>query len=303
MLVSSGTIATPTEVSGINDIPGAKYSSIIDVATIENCAGMGIDRVAYITADEAAASEQNSSGTPTEGVTVTEGEPTFAYVDITAKTVAVKSFVSKQTKKQSPLNYTAKVTEQALFALRKKVAAIATTALQTSVLNSTLNADVDATTTKGVIGATTLRDIAFAYGGNESIIGEAVLLLNKTDLIAFGDVRGTNEKKAVYAITPDAQNPNSGTIADGGLVVRYIINSNLTACAETAQTASAQPTMFYGNPRCLKIDLFSDYEINVSSDFAIDKLLDTIVGDVEVGAAVVVKNGFVAYTIPALVAG
>ena len=42
-----------------------------------------------------------------------------------------------------------------------------------------------------------------------------------------------------------------------------------------------------------------DYEIAVSDDFAFDKLLSTIRGDVEMGADVVVPGGFVALTIPA----
>ena len=92
---------------------------------------------------------------------------------------------------------------------------------------------------------------------------------------------------------------NAGIIKDGGLSVRYCICSALTACTGTAQGNKAIPTMFYGNPQCLELDLFSNYEINVSSDFAFTKLMDTILGDVELGADVVVKNGFVALTIPA----
>ena len=113
-------------------------------------------------------------------------------------------------------------------------------------------------------------------------------------------MRGTNEKKPVYEITPDASNPNTGTIKDGGLTVRYCLNSNLTALNGTAQTTgTAQKTMFYGVPTCIELDLFSDYEIAISEDFAFDKLMDTIRGDVELGADVVVKNGFVAVELPA----
>jgi hypothetical protein len=56
--------------------------------------------------------------------------------------------------------------------------------------------------------------------------------------------------------------------------------------------------MIYGAPQCLELGLFSDYEINVSDDFAFNKLMSTILGDVELGAGVTVKNGFVALTIP-----
>lgn len=128
-----------------------------------------------------------------------------------------------------------------------------------------------------------------------------MLFLNKKDLIAFGDIRGTNEKKAVYEINPDPENPNTGIIKDGGLSVRYCLNNNLTACSGTAQQASSGAdvlTMCYGNPKCFELDLFSDYEIAVSEDFAFDKLMDTIRGDVELGGNVVVQDGFVFVKIP-----
>ena len=291
VLVSGGKLATPTQVSGINDSVGKKVSSIIDLVKIVNCTGMGSNKIAYIDTDAAAADGQ------TEGEAATNKEPTFGFVTITPDSVAVLSYISKQAKKQTPLAYQQKVHEQALTSLRKKAAILVTTALKKSTLNESVAATV--TGSKGVIDEKTLRKITLAYGGDESVVGGAVLFLNKLDLIAFGDVRGTNEKKAVYEIEPDTDNPNTGIIKDGGLSVRYCINSNLTACAGTAQSASADTlTMFYGNPQCFELDLFSDYEIRISEDFAFDKLMDTIRGDVEIGGDVVVKNGFVALKIP-----
>ena len=271
-LISSGKLAQPTEVAGINDIPGAKYSSIIDLVKVVNCVGMGTYRVALTVADADEAADH------TEGAAITDatlGE--FDFVDIKPTSVAVIDYISKQAKKQTPLNYKAKVQDQAMIALRRKAAKIATAALTGS--------DKHTVVTGKAIGANTLRDIAMNYGGDESIIGGAVLFLNKTDLLAFGDVRGTNEKKALYTITPDAANPNTGVITEGGLSVRYCINKNVTV-----------GELYYGNPQALELGLFSDYEIQVSTDFAINKLMDTIVGDVELGAGVTVKGGFVKYT-------
>lgn len=292
VLVSGGKIATPTQVSGINDNPEAKYSSIIDFAKIVNCEGMGTNRVAYVDTDAAAAADQ------TEGSAATAKEPDFDYVDIKPTSVAVTAQISKQAKKQSPLNYAANVQSQAYIALRKKVAAIATAALKASKLNATVAAELTGTTTKtGVVGEKTLRNLVLNLGGDEGI-NAGVLFLNKKDLLAFGDVRGTSDKKAVYEITPDADNPNTGIIRDGGLAVRYCLNSGLTACAGTEQSSSAATvTMIYGDPQCLEIDLFSDYEIRVSEDFAFTSLMDTIRGDVEAGADVVAKHAFVALTI------
>jgi HK97 family phage major capsid protein len=271
LLISSGTLAQPTVTAGINDIPGAKYSSIIDLVKVVNCVGMGTHRVAYVDADAAAA------GNHTEGEAAATGTlGSFKFVDIKPTDVAVLDYISKQAKKQTNLQYATKVREQAMIALRRKAAAIVTAALSASELNTVV--------TGKAIDAATLRVLTLNYGGDESVIGGAHLVLNKKDLLKFGDVRGTNEKKALYEIIPDG-NGNTGTIKEGGVFVRYIINSHV-----------AEGTLFYGNLQALELDLFSDYEIKVSEDFAFDKLVDAIRGDVELGADVVVKGGFVKYT-------
>lgn len=269
VLVSSGTLATPTEVAGINDAIGAKVSSIVDLVKITDASGMGAYKVAYVDTDATAA-------TQTEGGAYHAGEPTFNFVEIAPQTEAVLSYISKQARKQTPLNYQQKVNESALVALRKRAAKIITDKLVASALNTKVSLSA--------LDEKTLRTVAFNYGGDESIVGAATLFINKTDLVALGDVRGS-DKKAVYEITPDASNPNTGIIRDGGLAVPYCINSNLTA-----------GTLVYGQAKCFELALFSNYEINVSEDFAFDKGLLAIRGDVELGGDVTVKGGFVVAT-------
>lgn len=279
-LVSSGTLATPTQVTGINDTVGAQVSSIIDLCNVVNCVGMGTYRVAYVKTDAAAAGEQ------TEGEAVTAGGGEYGYVDIKPTTVAIIDYISEQAKNQTPLQYSAKVRQQALIALRKKAAAIATAALTKSELVKV------ATGSGAEVSEKTLRNIALSYGSPDSVVGGAHLILSLTELIAFGDIRGTSDKKPVYEIIPDTANPNTGVIKDGGLSVHYVLNSNLPA-----------GTMFYGNLKCLELGLFSDYKVRVSEDFAINKLMDTIVGNVDIGSNVTVKNGFVKYVTTAAAAG
>lgn len=287
-VLTSGNIATPTVVSGINDINNGP-SSIVDMVYVENCEGMGTHRVAYVLT-EASADAQ------TEGSAATAGEPTFDYVDITPSSLAVSAQISKQVKKQSPLQYEAKVANLALKSLKKKVAeAVIVTKLKASSMCDEVVAET--ASNNGKVSEKTLRDMVMNYGGDEISGGQGVLFLNKTDLIALGDVRGTNEKKAVYEIIPDA-NPNTGIIKDGGLAVKYCICSGLTACSGTAKGASKKKTMFYGDPKNFELDLFSNYEVTVSSDFAFTSLMDTILGDVEVGGDVTVPKGFTVLTIP-----
>lgn len=266
VLVSSGKLATPTGVSGINDEIGAKVSSIVDFVKITDASGMGAYKVAYQTADSAAA-------TQTEGAAYNASEPTFAFVEIKPQTEAVLSYISKQARKQTPLNYQQKVNDSALVALRKRAAKIVTDKIVASTINTKLYSVT--------LNETALRKIAFNYGGDESIVGAATLFINKADLVTLGDVRGS-DKKPVYEITPDSSNPNTGIIKDGGLSVPYCIDSNL-----------ASGTLIYGQPHCFELALFSNYEINVSEDFAFDKGLLAIRGDVELGGDVVVNGGFV----------
>lgn len=291
-LVSSGKLATPTAVSGINDTIGAKHSSIIDLVKIVDCGGMGSNKVAYIDTDADAAAEQ------TEGSAATAKETTFGYVEITPKTLATYAQISEQAKNQTPLQYEAKVQEQALISLRKAAVKLVISKLKASALNKAVNASVSSAK-KGILDENALTDFLLEYGGDESVVGEAVLFLNKKDLRAIGKIRGTQDKKKVYEIVPDGSNPNVGIIKDGGLSVKYCICSELAACVDTAQGSAAIPTMFYGNPQCLELDLFTDYQVKVSEEFAFTSLMDTILGSVSLGADVVAKNGFVALTIPA----
>lgn len=271
MLVSSGKIATPTQVNGINEINN-EVSSIVDMVDIENCEGMGSDKVAYeFTAPTA--------GVTTEGEAYSAGETVVDYVEIKPTTITTISDISRQVRKQSPLQYEAKVRKNALLALRKKASAI----IVEKVLASTLNVAKTLT----AIDEKSLRTIALNYGGDENVIGQAVLFLNKLDLVKFGDVRGS-DKKAVYEITPDQSNPNVGTIKEGGLTVKYCINSNL-----------AEGKLLYGQPAKAKLDLFGDYEVTVSEDFKFDKGLLTIRGNADIGCDVVYKDGFIVATVGA----
>jgi HK97 family phage major capsid protein len=271
LTIASGQLVQPTKVSGINDLPGAQVSSIIDLIKIVNCTGMGSHKIAYVK-ELAPAAEAQTEGEVAATATLAQ----FGFVTITPTSYAVLDFITKQAKKQTTLQYAAKVREQAMVALRRRAAKVVTAALRASDL-----LQVEEGT---AIDAKTLRTIALTYGNDESVLGASVLLLNKKDLLKFGDVRGTNEKKALYEITPDG-NGNTGTIREGGLSVRYCINSDIP-----------EGELYYGNPQTLELDLFSDYEVKVSEDFAFDKLMDTIRGDVEMGSDVTSKNGWLKYT-------
>ena len=279
VLVSSGDIATPTKVSGINE-GFTTVSSIVDEVTIEDANGMGVDRVAYEKADGEAADTE-------EGKAAAESDPEYGYVDLKPTKVTILTYISEEVRDQSPLTYEDRVKKQALRALRAK----ASNKIIAKVKVSELAAKHTVTTNK--IDENTLRDIILAYGGDESVEGGGVLYLNRLDLMAFGKVRGTNEKKAIYKITIDTNNPNTGTIEADGTVVKYSINKNCAALSTATAGSEPVKTMVYGNPKCVQLDLFSPYKIKVSEDYKFAEGMLAIRGSVQLDADLVVDKGFV----------
>lgn len=284
LLISSGKLVKPDKNrTELEDMPGVKVSSIVDLIHIEDCQGMSSYTVPYVVSDADAADNH------TEGQAGTVKDlAAFDYKTINPTDVIVLGQISKQAKKQTNVKYAEKVRSEAHLALRKKAVVLTNAALKASDLVKEITA------TAGKIDATTLRNLVLQYGDDDSAFGPAYLALNKKDLIAFGDVRGTNEKKAIYEITPNAANPNTGTIKEGGLTVPYVLDSGLAALSDSGASGR---TMFYGNFQKVHMAMFSDYEVKVSEDFAFDKLMDTVRGDLEAGVDVVAKHAVLALTV------
>lgn len=281
--ITSGKLATPTKTGGIND-PHPEVSSVVDQVTVEPCEGMGGYKVAYL-------KNSGEGADATEGEDRSETDPEFDYAEINPGTVSTYTEISRESIKLSDLAYLDKVESAARTALRKKVAGKILGTGEDSKFTSIFKAEACVTDVEiSAIDATTLRKIAMSYGGDEAIPGNAVLYLNKKDLIAFGDVRGTNEKKAVYDITPDTNNPNTGIIKDGGLSVKYCIHSKLTPIAEQS---GGSYSMAYGNPKAFELALFSDYTVTVDESVARKKGMVAVFGEVMIGGNVTVYDGFV----------
>lgn len=283
--IESGKIAMPTSTS--NDVTPSLESgnSILNMVYVEDCIGMGGNLRPYEIPGMVAGI--NKEGASTESDFVTD------YAEIKPVTVDVYTEVSRETKKLSPVKYMEAVQKAALKALRKKIAKmiVASDNAESPAFFGINKAKACATSTKQIdaIGATTLRDIILTFGGDDDVAGAAVLLLSKEDLQAFGAVRGTNEKKAVYEIIPDEQNPNTGIIKDGGLSCRYSLNSQLTPLSKAEAGADV---MYYGKPLAYEVDIFSDYEITVSEDAALKSRMIAVLGEVMVGGNVTTYNGF-----------
>lgn len=291
LTLSGGNIAQPTRVSGI--IPGqTEVSQIVDMVRVVDADGMGEDAVAYEVPDALTAGIKKDDGSATEDTVKAPG-----IAKITPVLVTTLGYVSRRIQRTTPLNYQSRTSDAALRALRKKVGRLivagdpaASDPEITGILKAAaIQSGSDIEISK--IDAGTLRKIALSYGGDDAVEGGGVLLLNKKDLIAFGDIRGTNEKKAVYEITYAPGSTTTGTIKDGGLAVTFCIDNALPALSETG-TAAGQYAMCYGKPLAYQLDLFGPYSVEVSRDYKFAEGLLAVMGEAMIGGNVISYNGF-----------
>ena len=279
--IASGQIAIPTEVHGIENPAVVPYSSILDFVKVVDMTGAGYNKVALV-------KEWSEANATAEGNAITEDNPDFTNVTIQPETgFKTLSSISNEVLKTSPLNYYGKVEESAMIALRKKIAA--------AIVTKAVGAEdddgnaINAEYSISEIRDTTLRDIAFQFGGDEGIYGSATLVLNKKDLIKFGEIIN-DLGQYVYEIEPNAANPNIGVLKKGGLSVRYILTNAITALED----ASADDTvMLYGDMKSIEVDLFGAYDIKVSEDALFEKDLLAIRGTAQVGVGVTRLYGLI----------
>lgn len=291
VLTSSTGFVGPTGVDGITD-PVARPSAMCDMVKLVDATGMAQYKVAALTADA-------STAAITEGSAPTESEPTFAAVTFTPANYGVIGYVSKEIRKQSPLNYEEKVSESSRRALRKRLNTLIAAAIPASSLCDTYAITLASSATTGApaFDANFLSNIILAYGGDEGVDGEAVLFLNKKDLKAFAAVRGTNEFLPVYSIIPDSGSPSTGIIKDNnGLACRYCLSNDVTALVDLAMTTTAKKSMFYGNPQCCELPIWGGMDVEVNDGYKFGEGLLTVRGEVTADADVVVQGGFVVVT-------
>lgn len=288
VLSTSAGVVGPTGVGGINDAAGNTVSDFIDLIKVTDCTGMSAYKVAYMTTDPSAAAV-------TDGTVPTESEPAFGAVTLTPATKGLIAYISREIRKQSPLQYEQKVNESVTRALRRILSKMAIDAVSASALNT--NMQLTGASGAALFTPTLLSEIILSYGGDEGVDGAAVLVLNKADLKAFAAVRGANEYLPVYSIVPDTANPSTGVIKDNnGLSCRYCISKDVPAMSTASLTTSAKKFMLYGNPQCAEMGLWGGVEVDVNDGYKFGEGLLTVRAEVTAAADVTVYHGFVAVT-------
>lgn len=225
----------------------------------------------------------------TEGNDYNTSETTFGYADITKAKVTAYSEDTEELQKLPAADYDAEVMKGITVATRKKLTReilIGTGATNrlAGIFSAAATAIDSATDLEiSAIDASTLDEIIYSYGGDEDVEDAAVLILNKLDLKAFAKLR-TSDGKKVYNVVSQG---NSGTI-DG---VPFIINSACKAVSD-AKTIAGQYNMAYGPLSNYQLTIFSDMDVQRSTDFKFKQGMIAHRGSVFAGGNVISKNGF-----------
>ena len=263
-LLSTGHIAKPTQVGGINGMAASAADIVDDVhAFVLN--GVGTWRAAYQATGAAAAAV-------TEGQAVGGTGATFNYVDINPAEWGILDEISKQVKKQSPLDYQGAIEDSAVSALRdfasaKILAAVQASSLKQAIFSRALDQNF-------------LRNTVLGFRPIKGK-GACKLYISQADLATLGAVRGTNEKKALYEITFSDESNTAGIIKEGGMAVSFRILDGLTA-----------GTQLYGQPATIDMPMWGNYavETDEGGDYFKRNMIG-IKGTQTANADLVVLNG------------
>lgn len=227
--LANGALVQPTGAgSEIRDPIGNVVPSIVDRVRVMDMTGMSSFQEPYVITelDAQGGKVEETAGTARTAST----DPTFGVAEIKPYELTVTSYVDRNISRLSPASYYAKIYGMAMRAARRKLAELIVNGddPSTPTFFGATNAKNKAASNifaqvalGSAIDENTLDTLYFAYGSDEAIGGAARLLLTKPTLKALGQLRGTNEKRRLLTITPDAANPNSGTIVDGGVALPY----------------------------------------------------------------------------------
>lgn len=292
LTIATGKLTAPVGGSStINDPVGVGYSSIIDQVRTIDLTGLSAWQEPYVkqvlTATGALV-EKNA------GKLRTESDAAFGVAELRPYEVTVTSYVDRNIERLTNAAYYDKVYSMAMTALRKKIADLIpngdgeTSPVFYGIKTAKNKAGEVIYATKAVtaIGVDTLDELYFSYGSDESVGGDARLLLTKTNLAAIGKIRGTNEKQRLFKISHAPGSSNTGTIEDGGTIIPYTLSSIV-----------GDKALMYGDPSNYLLGLFGNYSVRVDESYKAGERLLTILGDAMVGGNLVVDKGFVVATI------
>lgn len=234
-----------------------------------------------------------TGGHTAEGADYNTAEPTFGYAEMTKTKITAYCEEPEEIAKLAPADYDGVISGSTEIAVRKflskqiligqggagKLYGIFYNPADSDEDIIDRNTDISIS----AIDENTLDNIIYAYGGEEDVEDIATLVLNKMDLKAFATLRLEDGKKAYTVVN----HGNTGTI-DG---VPYIINSACNAVSNAA-TADGSYCMAYGPLSNYELPVFSDMDIQRSTEFKFKQGQIAHRADIFAGGNVAAYNGF-----------
>lgn len=304
--LATGTLAQPTGTgTDIRDALGYGVGAIIDQVYVQDLNGMSAYLEPYVISEPDAKGAKVTTAAGT--ARAASDDPQLGVAKIAPYELTTTSYVDRNISRLTPANYYAKILAMAMKSMRRSTVGMifngdgqsTNDMFGVKTAKNMAGSPIYASLDVEEVGPDLLTELMFAYGGDEELGGNCRLYLNKKDLLALGKLRGTNEKRRLFDIVPDAANPNTGTIREGGTIVPYSISSKLTALSASEKGSSAIQTMVYGDPMNYELGLFGPYTVRVDESVkAVERML-TILGDAMVGGNLIVDKGFVVATLPA----
>ena len=277
--VASGNLVAPTVTSPVVGEGFNEVSSLVDLVNAPIFSGAESYKKGFIVG-------YGEGGYTGETEEAKDAEPVFDYASTGKYRITAYAEVSSAAANLDNPNYQNEVLKAMQVALRKKLARQILVGRGpaheelTGIFHAPENvipADYDLEL--ATIDENTLDQLVFGYGGDEGIEGGTWLILNKKDLAAFAQIRGTDGKK-LYRITIDP-NGNTGAISsDESFAVRFVINS---ACPSLLDAELGQYCMAYGKPLGYEMPLFSPLVVEKSTDYKFRQGMVAYRGEVFVG--------------------
>jgi HK97 family phage major capsid protein len=268
--VGSGQIVTPKHTA--TDIKGTfnQVSSLVDRVKVVPLMGGESYQRGYV-------ADYGTGDYSAEGADYNQTEPTFSYASINKTKITTYCEESEEVLKLPDADYDGLIMANCTTASRKKLTreilvGDGANGHFVGIFSAQATA-IDPATDKAIatIDATTLDEIIYSYGGSEDVEDQAVLILNKKDLKAFAKVRTTTGEK-VYDIVNNG-NTACGSIADSG-------------------TANGAYCMAYGSLSNYEMAIFSDMDVQRSTDFKFKSGQIAHKSSIFAGGNVAAKNGF-----------
>ena len=289
--LATGSLALPTGAgSTIHDPIGNNVSALIDQVYVQDLTGMGSFLEPYVKTELDA---KGGKVTTNAGKARTDSaDPVFATAKIAPFELNVTSYVDRGIARLSPAAYFEKVYGMALRAMRRKVCEYIVSGdgqaspdmFGITNAKNTAGENIFASIASLPMDASVLDELFFAYGSDTVLGLGARVILTKSQLKALGQLRNDSMER-VFKIRPDAGNPNTGMIDDGGTMHPYTL------------VAGDGTKIMYGDPMNYELALFGDFTVRVDESIKGVERMFTILGDAMVGGNLIADKGMVVGTL------